>query len=249
MRVRAQRRGCGGVAHGSLDGDDVAPCGDESAGEVVPKLVQLVGDSGVGAGRAPAVVDEVVVPRPSALVEQPPARIASRSVPADVLRQDRDDLVRGSPQVDRAARSFRSLSVVRARRRGRHVPARTDPELAVLEVPPRVVESDAPRGVVWSSPWPSRLGDQVVLELADAGSETALTFTLLVDGDMPDASKTGHIRRRINQLLFAHLPFSYAKNRIRAAVVGSGPGVGTGVESQHVAERIGVLRGRDVAAF
>jgi hypothetical protein len=51
----------------------------------------------------------------------------------------------------------------------------------------------------------------VVLELADAGSETALTFTLLADGDMPDESKTGHIRRRINHLLFADLRFSYGQ--------------------------------------
>ena len=51
----------------------------------------------------------------------------------------------------------------------------------------------------------------VVLELADAGGETALTFTLLADGDMPDESKTGHIRRRINQLLFADLRSSYGQ--------------------------------------
>lgn len=79
------------------------------------------------------------------------------------------------------------------------------------EVPPRVVESDAPHRVVWSSLWPSRPGGHVVLELADAGSETALTFTLLADGDMPDESKTGHIRRRINHLLFADLRFSYGQ--------------------------------------
>ena len=79
------------------------------------------------------------------------------------------------------------------------------------EVPPRVVESDGPRRVVWSSLWPSRPCDQVVLELADAGGETALTFTLLADGDMPDESKTGHIRRRINRLLFADLRSSYGQ--------------------------------------
>jgi hypothetical protein len=51
----------------------------------------------------------------------------------------------------------------------------------------------------------------VVLELRDAGSDTALTFTLLAEGDVPDESKTGHIRRRINHLLFADLRFSYGQ--------------------------------------
>lgn len=79
------------------------------------------------------------------------------------------------------------------------------------EVPPRVVDSEAPNRVVWSSIWPSRPGDRVVLELTEAGSDTALTFTLLADGDPPDESKTGHIRRRINHLLFADLRFSYGQ--------------------------------------
>lgn len=79
------------------------------------------------------------------------------------------------------------------------------------EVPPRVVESAAPNRVVWSSLWPSRPGDQVLLELAAAGSDTALTFTLLADGELPDESKTGHIRRRVNHLLFADLRFSYGQ--------------------------------------
>ena len=79
------------------------------------------------------------------------------------------------------------------------------------EVAPRVVESDAPNRVVWSSLWPSRPGDQVVIELAHEGADTALTFTLLAEGDVPDESKTGHIRRRINHLLFADLRFSYGQ--------------------------------------
>lgn len=80
------------------------------------------------------------------------------------------------------------------------------------EVRPRVVESEAPHRLVWSSLWPTRPRDQVVLELARAGSDTALTFTLLAaDGDLPDESKTGHIRRRINHLLLADLRFSYGQ--------------------------------------
>lgn len=116
------------------------------------------------------------------------------------------------------------------------------------EVPPRVVESDAPHRVVWSSLWPSRPGDQVVLELADAGSETALTFTLLADGDMPDESKTGASGAGSTTCCLRIFGSHMANSRIRAAVVGNGPRVDTGVESQHVAERIGVLRGGDVVA-
>jgi hypothetical protein len=52
----------------------------------MPKLVQLVGHAGVGAGRPPTVVDKVVLPRLAVLVEQPPGRLASRGVLADVLR-------------------------------------------------------------------------------------------------------------------------------------------------------------------
>ena len=79
------------------------------------------------------------------------------------------------------------------------------------EVPPRVLEAEPPTRVVWSSVWPSRPSDRVVLELAAAGGDTALTFTLLAEGGLPDDSKTGHIRRRINQLLFADLRLSYGQ--------------------------------------
>lgn len=51
----------------------------------------------------------------------------------------------------------------------------------------------------------------MVIDLASAGSDTAVTFTLLADGDVPDESKMGHIRRRMNHLLFADLRFSYGQ--------------------------------------
>jgi hypothetical protein len=41
--------------------------------------------------------------------------------------------------------------------------------------------------------------------------ETRLRFTLLTPNDAPDESKTGHIRRRMNHLLFADLRFSYGQ--------------------------------------
>jgi hypothetical protein len=41
--------------------------------------------------------------------------------------------------------------------------------------------------------------------------ETLLRFVLLTPDDPPDQSKTGHLRRRMNQPLFADLRFSYGQ--------------------------------------
>lgn len=85
--------------------------------------------------------------------------------------------------------------------------------LALLsdEVEPDVLEPAPPRRLAWSSLWPSRPDDRVVFELVDRHGETALTFILLSAVDPPDDSKTGHIRKRMNQLLFAELRYSYGQ--------------------------------------
>jgi hypothetical protein len=79
------------------------------------------------------------------------------------------------------------------------------------EVEPTILDAEKPIRVVWSSLWPSRPNDQVHLELTAVASETSLRFTLLTPDDPPDASKTGHLRRRVNHLLFADLRFSYGQ--------------------------------------
>ncbi|MFI6166814.1 hypothetical protein ACIBCN_08500 [Nocardia sp. NPDC051052] len=80
------------------------------------------------------------------------------------------------------------------------------------EVEPRVLAADKPDRVVWSSLWPSRPDDQVHFQLtAVAGGDTLLRFTLLTPDEPPDPSKTGHLRRRLNHLLFADLRFSYGQ--------------------------------------
>ncbi|MEU7144363.1 hypothetical protein ABZ942_33305 [Nocardia sp. NPDC046473] len=85
-------------------------------------------------------------------------------------------------------------------------------ELLSDEVEPRILEADKPHTVVWSSLWPSRPDDQVHFELtAVKGGDTLLKFTLLTPDEAPDQSKTGHLRRRLNQLLFADLRFSYGQ--------------------------------------
>ena len=79
------------------------------------------------------------------------------------------------------------------------------------ETDPRVLEAEHPMHVVWSSLWPSRPNDRVQFDLAAVGSETLLRFTLLTPDDPPDQSKSGHLRGRLNQLLFADLRFSYGQ--------------------------------------
>ena len=79
------------------------------------------------------------------------------------------------------------------------------------EVQPVILDCEKPMRVVWSSLWPSRPNDQVHLGLTAVGSGTLLRFTLLTPDDPPDASKAGHLRRRVNHLLFADLRFSFGQ--------------------------------------
>jgi hypothetical protein len=83
--------------------------------------------------------------------------------------------------------------------------------LAADEVAPRVLGADQPPRVVWSSLWPSRPHDEVHFELVAIGSETSLRFTLLTPDEPPDQSTTGHLRYRLNHLLFADLRYSYGQ--------------------------------------
>jgi len=79
------------------------------------------------------------------------------------------------------------------------------------ELPPRVIESEKPSRVVWSSLWPTRANDQIVFEVSPENGGSVLRFRLLAVGDPPDGSKTGHIRKRLNHLLFADLRFTYGQ--------------------------------------
>jgi uncharacterized protein YndB with AHSA1/START domain len=93
----------------------------------------------------------------------------------------------------------------------RRVGARPWLDLLPDEVDPQVLEAERPHRVVWSSLWPSRPHDRVHLELTRAEAGTVLRFTLVTADELPDPSKTGHLRRRLNQLLFADLRFSYGQ--------------------------------------
>ncbi len=90
---------------------------------------------------------------------------------------------------------------------------RTRPWLVLLddEVAPRILSAEKPRLVVWSSLWPRRPDDEVHLDLTAVGAETSLRFTLLTPDELPDQSTTGHLRHRLNHLLFADLRLSYGQ--------------------------------------
>jgi len=79
------------------------------------------------------------------------------------------------------------------------------------EVLPRVLASGEPHRVVWSSLWPVRPLDEVHFRLDAFGAGTLLRFTLLTPDEPPDESRTGHLRRRLNHLMFADLRFSYGQ--------------------------------------
>jgi hypothetical protein len=68
------------------------------------------------------------------------------------------------------------------------------------EVEPRVLAADEPVLVVWSSLWPR-----------PDGGGTALRWTLTTDAEPPDDGATGHLRYRLNQLLWADLRLSYGQ--------------------------------------
>ncbi|WGL51643.1 hypothetical protein P5P86_16985 [Nocardioides sp. BP30] len=79
------------------------------------------------------------------------------------------------------------------------------------EIEPRVLEAVRPTRVVWSTLWPSRPDDRIRFDLADRGGSTLLTFTLLTPSDPPDEKTAGHLRYRMNVLLYADLRYSYGQ--------------------------------------
>jgi hypothetical protein len=92
-------------------------------------------------------------------------------------------------------------------------PARPWLELLDDEQSPRVLEASEPDLVVWSSLWIKRPDAIVRFELPrdNGGYGTDLRWILLVDEPMPDAALTGHLRKRLNQLINANLRFTFGQ--------------------------------------
>ena len=79
------------------------------------------------------------------------------------------------------------------------------------EVEPLVLRAQEPVLVVWSSLWPRRPDDVLTFDLCPAGAETALCWTLSTAAEPPDETLTGHLRHRVNRLLWSDLRLSYGQ--------------------------------------
>jgi uncharacterized protein YndB with AHSA1/START domain len=81
------------------------------------------------------------------------------------------------------------------------------------EVRPVVLESEAPRLVVWSSLWEERPDARVRFDLTPSASgyDTDLRWTLLLDDPFPDESTVRALRHRLNQLINANLRYSFGQ--------------------------------------
>ena len=75
---------------------------------------------------------------------------------------------------------------------------------------------------MWSSLWPSRPDAQVRFDIRPDGQGTDLTWTLLLAEPLPDDSKLGHLRKRINQLIHANPISSIVRWPLPTQLRGSG---------------------------
>ena len=79
------------------------------------------------------------------------------------------------------------------------------------EIAPLVLESDRPSHVVWSSLWVKRPDARLHFDLVAGARGTDLRWTLYVDEPVPDAGPTGHMRKRIGELINANLRYTYGQ--------------------------------------
>ncbi|MFI6602863.1 hypothetical protein ACIBHX_41990 [Nonomuraea sp. NPDC050536] len=84
-------------------------------------------------------------------------------------------------------------------------------ELRRDEIEPRILRAVRPDLVVWSSLWPDRPDDEIHFDIRPAHGGSALRWTLLTPGEIPDSAVLGHLRHRLNFLINAQLRFSYGQ--------------------------------------
>jgi hypothetical protein len=94
-------------------------------------------------------------------------------------------------------------------------PSRDEPRnwlsLVDDEIAPRILESEKPSLVVWSSLWPDRSEDVVRFEIEPDNSGSRLTWRLLSPDDQPEAGRLGWMRYRLNFLINGQLRFSFGQ--------------------------------------
>ena len=90
-------------------------------------------------------------------------------------------------------------------------PARPWLRLLDDEHPPRILQTEAPALVLWSSLWTRRPDALVRFDLPAAPDRpgTDLCWTLLVDEPLPDAPLLGHLRQRLNRLINEDLRMTF----------------------------------------
>lgn len=77
---------------------------------------------------------------------------------------------------------------------------------------PQVLSAASPTWLVWSSLWPRRPDATVHFHLPRSqDSGTDLRWTLYVDEPVPDQSNSGHLRKRLNQLINANLRYTFGQ--------------------------------------
>lgn len=77
---------------------------------------------------------------------------------------------------------------------------------------PAILRSQRPSSVVWSSIWVRRPDAVIEFDLpTDGASGTSLGWTLLVDSPIPDPALTGHLRKRLNELINRDLRLSFGQ--------------------------------------
>ncbi|EGD53491.1 hypothetical protein [Gordonia neofelifaecis] len=79
------------------------------------------------------------------------------------------------------------------------------------ETPPGVLTVEPGVRVVWTSIWPRRPDARIEFELTPHRGGTTVAWLIRVDGDTPDDSLAGHMRKRINELVFANLRYTYGQ--------------------------------------
>jgi hypothetical protein len=92
-------------------------------------------------------------------------------------------------------------------------PARPWLTLLSDEQAPRIVQSEHPSLVVWSSLWLKRPDARIRFDVLpdDIGQGTDLRWTLLVEEPEPDTPLLGHLRKRVNLLINANLRFTFGQ--------------------------------------
>jgi hypothetical protein len=90
-------------------------------------------------------------------------------------------------------------------------PARPWLHLLDDEVWPKMLVTESPSLVVWSSIWQRRPDAVLRFDLSNGSSGTHALWTLSVDEPEPDASLLGHMRKRVNYLIDGSLRMTFGQ--------------------------------------